>query len=129
MYKRQQKGRTDPRGAFNAAGIHGQAVVVVKLGDSRYAVFRSSSNLMPLAASALNRGVNAPAPAQQGRTFPGHGNVTGDSKMSGKPEGKDAYLFNVRGKLNLNNSDNRAAWSEKLKNEGKGVKAEKAFKK
>ncbi len=124
-----QKGRTDPRGAFNAAGIHGQAVVVVKLGDSRYAVFRSSSNLMPLAASALNRGVNAPAPAQQGRTFPGHGNVTGDSKMSGKPEGKDAYLFNVRGKLDANNLGNRAAWSEKLKNEGKGVKAEKAFKK
>jgi len=124
-----QKGRTDPRGAFNASGIHGQAIVVVKLGDSRYAVFRSSGNLMPLAAGALNRGVNAPAPAQQGRSFPGHGKVTDDSKMSGKTEGKDAYLFNVRGKLNLNNSDNRAAWSEKLKNEGKGVKAEKAFKK
>ncbi len=124
-----QKGRTDPRGAFNASGIHGQAVVVVKLGDSRYAVFRSSSNLMPLAVGALNRGVKAPAPAQQGRSFPGHGNVTGDSKASGKPEGKDAYLFNVRGKLDANNLGNRAAWSEKLKNEGKGVKAEKAFKK
>jgi len=125
-----QKGRTDPRGAFNASGIHGQAVVVVKLSDSRYAVFRSSGNLMPLAEGvALDRGANAPAPAPQARILPGHGSVTGDSRTSGKPEGKDAYLFNVRGKLDANNLDNRNAWSEKLKNEGKGVKAEKAFKK
>jgi len=125
-----QKGRTDPRGAFNASGIHGQAVVVVKLGISRYAVYRSSGNLMPL---ALARMPNAPEPAaptaQQGRSFPGHGDATGASRAAGKPEGKDAYLFNVRGKLDANNLDNRNAWSEKLKNEGKGVKAEKAFKK
>ncbi|MCF7787427.1 MAG: tetratricopeptide repeat protein [Prosthecobacter sp.] len=119
-----QKGRTDPRGAFNASGIHGQAVIVVKLGDSRYAVYRSRGNLMPLIAgvtldNAANQPPSAPAPAQQGRSLPGHGKVTG----------KDAYLFNVRGKLDANNLDNRNAWSEKLKNEGKGVKAEKAFKK
>lgn len=119
-----QKGRTDPRGAFNASGIHGQAVIVVKLGDSRYAVYRSRGNLMPLIAgvtldNAANPPPSAPAPAQQGRSLPGHGKVTG----------KDAYLFNVRGKLDANNLDNRNAWSDKLKNEGKGVKAEKAFKK
>ncbi|WP_395739692.1 MG2 domain-containing protein [Prosthecobacter sp.] len=120
-----QKGRTDPRGSFSAAGIHGQAVVVVKLGDSRYAVHRSSGNLMPVQASGQSPQPSAPAPP----TVSGMANREMARRMAPKPEGKDAYLLNVRGKLDLNNSDNRAAWSEKLKNEGKGVKAEKAFKK
>jgi uncharacterized protein YfaS (alpha-2-macroglobulin family)/TolA-binding protein len=117
-----QKGRTDPRGAFNSSGIHGQAVVVAKLGDARYAVLRSSGNLMPVQFTALSPlPVTSPSPSGMANRE--------IARRAVKPEGKDAYLFNVRGKLNLNNSDNQAAWSEKLKNEGKGVKAEKAFKK
>lgn len=118
-----QKGRTDPRGAFNASGIHGQAIVVAKLGDSRYAVFRSIGNLMPVSFAA-----QSPQPAPPS-TVTGMANREIARRAQGKPEGKDAYLFNVRGKLDANNLGNRAAWSEKLKNEGKGVKAEKAFKK
>ncbi|WP_395750808.1 MG2 domain-containing protein [Prosthecobacter sp.] len=115
-----QKGRTDPRGAFNASGIHGQAVVVAKLGDARYAILRSSGNLMPIQLAAPPQ--QPPAPSSMA-------NREIERRMESKPEGKEAYLLNLRGKLDLNNSDNRAAWSEKLKNEGKGVKAEKAFKK
>ncbi|WP_395742639.1 MG2 domain-containing protein [Prosthecobacter sp.] len=114
-FAQPQKGRTDPRGAFSATGIHGQAVVVAKLGDTRYAVFRSSGNLTPVRFAAPS------SPAMAGREIVRRAVI--------KPEGKDAYLQNLRGKLDLNNSGNRAAWSDKLKNEGKGVKAEKAFKK
>lgn len=116
-----QKGRTDPRGAFSASGIHGHATVVVKLGDNRYAIHRSATPLMPA-------------------TLPGHGQVVpqptnGAPRLQpaapapGKPLSKDDYLFNVKGKFDASNSDNKAAWLNKLQNEGKGVKAEKAFKK
>ncbi|MGV3660009.1 MAG: MG2 domain-containing protein [Prosthecobacter sp.] len=122
-----QKGRTDPRGAFSATDIHGQAIVVVKLGDARYAIHRSVGNLMPVALAApspLPSVMTQPNPPAN-RTLPGHGRAAGNSK----PMDKDTFLYNVRGKLDANNNDNRAAWSEKLQNEGKGVKAEKAFKK
>ncbi|MFC5453894.1 MG2 domain-containing protein [Prosthecobacter fluviatilis] len=117
-----QKGRTDPRGAFQASGIHGQAVVVAKLGDARYAIHRSSGNLMPLPMPVQSPRPNEPAVSSMANREIRRGTAP-------KPEGKEAYLLNVRGKLDLNNLDNRAAWSEKLKSEGKGVKAEKAFKK
>ena len=115
-----QKGRTDPRGAFSASGIHGRATVVVKLGDTRYAIYRSTGNLMPTPVPlAQNNAANPLLPSAQATTAP----------APGKPMSKDAYLYNVKGKLDASNSDNKAAWFSKLKNEGKGVKAEKAFKK
>jgi uncharacterized protein YfaS (alpha-2-macroglobulin family) len=115
-----QKGRTDPRGAFSASGIHGHATVVVKLGDNRYAIHRSTTPLMPPQVAVRTpvpmptNGAPAPQPA---------------APAAGKPLSKDDYLFNVKGKFNDLNTGNKAAWFDKLQNEGKGVKAEKAFKK
>ncbi|MDZ4405835.1 MG2 domain-containing protein [Prosthecobacter sp.] len=115
-----QKGRTDPRGAFSASGIHGHATVVVKLGENRYAIHRSATPLMPPQV-AVRTPVPMPtngAPAQQP-----------SAPAAGKPMSKDDYLFNVKGRFNDLNTGNKAAWFDKLQNEGKGVKAEKAFKK
>lgn len=116
-----QKGRTDPRGAFSASGIHGQATVVVKLGDARYAIHRSAGSLMP--ATLPGRGQVTPQPAN------GAPRLQPAAPTVGKPMSKDAYLLNVKGKFDASNSDNKAAWLNKLQTEGKGVKAEKAFKK
>ena len=115
-----QKGRTDPRGAFSASDIHGHATVVVKLGENRYAIHRSAGNLMPPQV-VVRTPVPSPtngAPAQQPA-----------APATGKPMSKDDYLFNVKGKFDASNSGNKAVWLDKLQNEGKGVKAEKAFKK
>jgi len=114
-----QKGRTDPRGAFSANGIHGHATVVVKLGDNRYAIHRSATPLMP------------PQMAQTPAPQPTNGSprLQPAAPAAGKPLSKDDYLFNVKSRFTDLNDDNKAAWSKKLQNEGKGVKAEKAFKK
>lgn len=123
-----QKGRTDPRGAFSATDIHGQAIVVVKLGDARYAIHRSTANLMPVSFIANGSRLSPSAAANDAPQMQTVRNSTANNKPGGKPD-KEAFLDNVRGKLDANNLGNRAAWSEKLQNEGKGVKAEKAFKK
>jgi uncharacterized protein YfaS (alpha-2-macroglobulin family)/tetratricopeptide (TPR) repeat protein len=114
-----QKGRTDPRGAFSASGIHGQATVVVKLGDARYAIHRSATPLMPPQMA------QTPAPQPTN----GSSRLQPAAPAVGKPLSKDDYLFNVKSRFTDLNDDNKAAWSKKLQNEGKGVKAEKAFKK
>jgi tetratricopeptide (TPR) repeat protein len=110
-----QKGRTDPRGAFGASDITGHATVVVKLGDARYAYYRSPSTLRPMIAmkAAPNPAMpaNAPAPALQ------------------KPMSKSDYLMNVKEQNEGNVRFNKDLWEGKMKAEGQGVKAEKAFKK
>ncbi len=115
-----QKGRTDPRGAFSASGIHGHATVVVKLGENRYAIHRSAGSLMLPQVS-----VRTPVPMPTNGTPA----LQPAAPAAGKPLSKDDYLFNVKSRFTDLNDDNKAAWSEKLQNEGKGVKAEKAFKK
>ncbi len=106
-----QKGRTDPRGAFSASGIQGYATIVVKLGDTRYAYHRSPSPLRKMQIVKTPTPNAAPAqPAQK--------------QMS-----KGDYLNNVRELNNSNGTGNLMIWEGKMKSEGQGVKAEKAFKK
>jgi alpha-2-macroglobulin len=106
------KGRSDPRGLFSASGIDGYATVVVKLGDSRYAYHRTPYPLRPTAPVSQQsqqqaKPINAPAKAMD----------------------KSDYLMNVRQQFMGNTFDNKEAWGKKMKSGGKGVEAEKAFKK
>jgi alpha-2-macroglobulin len=106
-----QKGRTDPRGAFSASDIQGYATIVVKLGDTRYAYHRSPAPLRR--TQIVKTPVPNAAPAQPAQ----------------KQMSKGDYLNNVR-ELNFSNSSlNTGNWEKKMKSEGQGVKAEKAFKK
>ena len=106
-----QKGRTDPRGAFSASGIQGYATIVVKLGDTRYAYHRSASHLTKTPV------VKSPSPAAT------------PAQPSPKQMSKGDYLNNVRELNNSNGTGNLMIWEGKMKSEGQGVKAEKAFKK
>jgi len=115
-----QKGRSDPRGAFSASGIHGHATLVVKHGESRYAIHRSAAPLMAVEL-AKNETLTTGSTLRAATPAP--------AKPDSKPMSKDDYLKNVQDKfLNLNGS-NSAEWQAKLEKGGKGVKAEKAFKK
>jgi len=117
---RAQKGRTDPRGVFQAGGITGRVAVVVKHDDTRYAYYRSANPLLPMpnvpTATSPVSGQNVPAAIMpRSAAKPGAG-------------GRAAYMFQLKGKLKAGNKAQKAIWSEKLQKAEKGVKASKAFK-
>jgi hypothetical protein len=117
-----QKGRSDPRGAFTASGIAGHATLVVKHGESRYAIHRSATPLMPFRA----RREDVQSPETSGANAPIQNPA---ARQEAKPMSKDDYLKNVQGRFLDLNSSNSLEWQGKLQKGGKGVKAEKAFKK
>lgn len=83
----------------------------MKLGDTRYAYHRSAAHLTktPIVKTPTPNAAPAqPAPKQMSK---------GD------------YLNNVKELNRFNNEGNLMIWEKKMKSEGQGVKAEKAFKK
>jgi tetratricopeptide (TPR) repeat protein len=122
-----QSGTTDPRGVFEAGDISGEATVIVKQGENRYAFHRGTVRIgfdPPQIPQTF--GGQGPANAAQG-AFP----VTPTTPVSGKPKvmSKGDYLKNIDESNKMLQQRQIDVWDTKRRGNAKGVEAGEALKK
>jgi uncharacterized protein YfaS (alpha-2-macroglobulin family)/outer membrane protein assembly factor BamD (BamD/ComL family) len=103
-------GETDLRGIFVADAIGGQSTVIARAGDDRYAFYRGKTSLRPQDEKKKNGQPAAPQSQQK----------PGDAD-------KDDLLRNIRGSNGSIQLEQRSNYKNLLRNNDKGVKANKAF--
>lgn len=121
-------GTTDPRGVFEAADISGEATVIVKQGENRYAFHRGTQNLgfdPPQIPQTF--GGQLPANGAQGNAFP----VTPTTPSAGKPKvmSKGDYLKNIDESNKMLQQRQLDTWDAKRRSNAKGVEASEALSK
>lgn len=123
-----QSGTTDPRGVFEAADISGEATVIVKQGENRYAFHRGTVRIgfdPPQIPQTF--GGQLPANAAQGNAFP----VTPATPSAGKPKvmSKGDYLKNIDESNKMLQQRQLDTWDAKRRSNAKGVEASEALSK
>jgi len=129
-----QSGTTDPRGVFEAGSISGEATVIVKQGENRYAFHRGTVAIgfdPPQVPQTFGND-----PAQAADPFASGGasqlrrvTLPPGSKPSGKVLGKEQYFQNIDESNKKLQKQQIDAWDFKRRGNAKGVEAGEALKK
>lgn len=120
-----QAGTTDPRGAFQADGLHGRATVIVRHQQQHYAIFRGQTDL-------------GEEPPELPNSVPSDGNADPFAsremirRLSGQPAAKkmldkEAYLLNIDADNKAIQQQSKSNWRDKLEKSSKGVKVKEAM--
>jgi hypothetical protein len=120
-----QAGTTDPRGAFQADGLHGRATVIVRHQQQHYAIFRGQTDLGEEPPELPNSvgGQGGADPFASPEMIQRKGGKPAAPKMLDK----EAYLLNIDADNKAIQQESKSNWRDKLEKSSKGVKVKEAM--